>query len=118
MSTKMTSSIRRHSDHFEPQDADPPLEVASSGGLMAWFFLILGGLFAWLVAPGLPAPIDPTKTPRVWELAAELAVIIGPGGRGITAERAMDHVWGYTIVNDITARETGGFVLYQTQITP
>lgn len=23
MSTKMTSSIRRHSDHFEPQDTDP-----------------------------------------------------------------------------------------------
>ena len=23
MSTKMTSSYRRHSDHFEPQDADP-----------------------------------------------------------------------------------------------
>ena len=23
MSTKMTSGVRRHSDHFEPQDADP-----------------------------------------------------------------------------------------------
>ena len=23
MSTKMTSSVRRHSDHFEPQDTDP-----------------------------------------------------------------------------------------------
>ena len=23
MSTKMTSSTRRHSDHFEPQDTDP-----------------------------------------------------------------------------------------------
>jgi 2-keto-4-pentenoate hydratase/2-oxohepta-3-ene-1,7-dioic acid hydratase in catechol pathway len=36
---------------------------------------------------------------------AELAIIIGKPGRGITRERALDHVWGYTIVNDVTARD-------------
>lgn len=36
---------------------------------------------------------------------AELAVVIGRGGRGISRARAMDHVWGYTIVNDVTARD-------------
>lgn len=36
---------------------------------------------------------------------AELAVIIGPGGRGISREDAYAHVWGYTIVNDVTARD-------------
>jgi 2-keto-4-pentenoate hydratase/2-oxohepta-3-ene-1,7-dioic acid hydratase in catechol pathway len=36
---------------------------------------------------------------------AELAVIIGRGGANIAAARAMDHVWGYTIVNDVTARD-------------
>ena len=36
---------------------------------------------------------------------AELAVIIGRGGRGIAREQAMDHVWGYTIVDDVTARD-------------
>ena len=36
---------------------------------------------------------------------AELAVVIGRGGRNIAASRAMDHVWGYTIVNDVTARD-------------
>lgn len=35
----------------------------------------------------------------------ELAVIIGPGGRDIRAADAPTHVWGYTIVNDITARD-------------
>jgi len=34
----------------------------------------------------------------------ELAVVIGRGGRTIAAGDAMDHVFGYTIVNDITAR--------------
>lgn len=36
---------------------------------------------------------------------AELAVIIGAGGRGIAKADAMKHVWGYTIVNDVTARD-------------
>jgi 2-keto-4-pentenoate hydratase/2-oxohepta-3-ene-1,7-dioic acid hydratase in catechol pathway len=36
---------------------------------------------------------------------AELGVIIGRGGRGITREQAFDHVWGYTIIDDFTARD-------------
>jgi 2-keto-4-pentenoate hydratase/2-oxohepta-3-ene-1,7-dioic acid hydratase in catechol pathway len=35
----------------------------------------------------------------------ELAVIIGRRGRGIAPADAYAHVWGYTIVNDITARD-------------
>ncbi|MCA0149005.1 MULTISPECIES: fumarylacetoacetate hydrolase family protein [Rossellomorea] len=35
----------------------------------------------------------------------ELAVIIGRKGRGISPEEAMDHVFGYSILNDITARD-------------
>jgi 2-keto-4-pentenoate hydratase/2-oxohepta-3-ene-1,7-dioic acid hydratase in catechol pathway len=36
---------------------------------------------------------------------AELGVIIGRGGRGIRRDDAFDHVWGYTIINDFTARD-------------
>ncbi|UYQ77762.1 fumarylacetoacetate hydrolase family protein [Glutamicibacter sp. JL.03c] len=36
---------------------------------------------------------------------AELGIIIGRGGRGITREEAFDHVWGYTIIDDFTARD-------------
>ena len=36
---------------------------------------------------------------------AELGVIIGTGGRGISREAAQEHVWGYTIVDDFTARD-------------
>jgi 2-keto-4-pentenoate hydratase/2-oxohepta-3-ene-1,7-dioic acid hydratase in catechol pathway len=36
---------------------------------------------------------------------AELGVIIGRGGRGITREHAFEHVWGYTIIDDFTARD-------------
>jgi len=36
---------------------------------------------------------------------AELAVIMGTGGKNIRAADAMQHVFGYTIVNDVTARD-------------
>jgi 2-keto-4-pentenoate hydratase/2-oxohepta-3-ene-1,7-dioic acid hydratase in catechol pathway len=36
---------------------------------------------------------------------SELAVVIGRGGRDIARSRAMEHVFGYTIVNDVTARD-------------
>lgn len=36
---------------------------------------------------------------------AELAVVIGKGGRNIAARDALTHVFGYTIVNDVTARD-------------
>ncbi len=35
----------------------------------------------------------------------ELAVIIGKKGRGISREEALDYVFGYTILNDVTARD-------------
>jgi 2-keto-4-pentenoate hydratase/2-oxohepta-3-ene-1,7-dioic acid hydratase in catechol pathway len=36
---------------------------------------------------------------------AELAVVIGRGGKNIAPERAYEHVFGYTVVNDVTARD-------------
>jgi 2-keto-4-pentenoate hydratase/2-oxohepta-3-ene-1,7-dioic acid hydratase in catechol pathway len=36
---------------------------------------------------------------------AELAVVIGRGGRDIPRSRAMEHVFGCTIVNDVSARD-------------
>jgi len=35
---------------------------------------------------------------------AELGVIIGRPAKNVTPEDALDYVWGYTVVNDITAR--------------
>ena len=36
---------------------------------------------------------------------AELGVIIGTAGRGIRRADAYSHVWGYMIINDVTARD-------------
>jgi len=36
---------------------------------------------------------------------AELGVVIGRAAKDVRVEDALDHVWGYTVVNDITARD-------------
>ena len=46
----------------------------------------------------------PPQSKRV-DYEAELAVVIGKKGRWIKPENAMDHVFGYTIANDVTARD-------------
>lgn len=49
-------------------------------------------------------PLDPAISRQMdWEV--ELAVVIGRGGRDITRENALTHVFGYTILNDISARD-------------
>ncbi len=35
----------------------------------------------------------------------ELAVVVGKEARNVPVESAMDHVWGYTVVDDVTARD-------------
>jgi 2-keto-4-pentenoate hydratase/2-oxohepta-3-ene-1,7-dioic acid hydratase in catechol pathway len=43
------------------------------------------------------------STSMDWEV--ELGVIIGPGGKDISEADAMRHVWGYTVVNDVSWRD-------------
>ena len=47
----------------------------------------------------------PGEVSTAIDYECELAVIIGKGGKGIRRADAMNHVWGYTIVNDVTARD-------------
>ncbi|WP_427913838.1 fumarylacetoacetate hydrolase family protein [Ramlibacter sp. MMS24-I3-19] len=54
-------------------------------------------------------PTDDIVVPRgvsdAIDYEVELAVIIGKGGKGIRKQDALDHVWGYTVINDVTARD-------------
>lgn len=47
---------------------------------------------------------DPAISQQI-DYESELAIVIGKRGRNITRGRAMDHIFGYTIVNDVTARD-------------
>lgn len=57
------------------------------------------------VVIGPNQPIVLPKASQRPDYEAEFAFVIGPGGRGISAAGAMDHVFGYTIVNDVSARD-------------
>jgi 2-keto-4-pentenoate hydratase/2-oxohepta-3-ene-1,7-dioic acid hydratase in catechol pathway len=46
-----------------------------------------------------------SKLTQAFDYEIELGVIIGKAGRDIAAADALDHVFGYTIVNDVTARD-------------
>ena len=50
----------------------------------------------------IPSFLDPTHSV---DYEGELAVVIGKPGRGIRKAEALAHVFGYTIVNDVTARD-------------
>lgn len=56
-----------------------------------------------VIGPGeaIPSANDDTDST---DYEGELAVVIGAGGRNISKEDAFDHVYGYTIINDATAR--------------
>lgn len=56
-----------------------------------------------VIGPG-DAIVRPTQSQQV-DFEGELAVVIGRVARHVTAERALEHVFGYTIANDVTARD-------------
>jgi 2,4-diketo-3-deoxy-L-fuconate hydrolase len=56
-----------------------------------------------VIGPG-ETVVKPSRVERLdWEV--ELAVVIGKGGRNISQADAMSHVAGYTIMNDVSARD-------------
>lgn len=57
-----------------------------------------------VVGSGHVVSLHPHITSAV-DYEAELAIVIGKSGRDIPARRAYEHIWGYTIINDVTARD-------------
>src|SRR5262245_37043687 len=56
-----------------------------------------------VIGPNDAIRMPPETAQLDWEI--ELAAVIGKGGRRIPAAQALDHVAGYAIVNDISARD-------------
>ena len=54
--------------------------------------------------PHDPIPWDRSATSQV-DYEAELGVIVGAGGKNIRRDHALDHVFGYTVINDVSARD-------------
>jgi len=82
-------------DHREEKDVAP-----LAGREPEFFFKTPNSV----IGPDDEIELDPRVT-RKLDYEVELAVIIGKTGRHIPLESALDHVFGYTILNDVTARE-------------
>jgi len=70
-----------------------------------------------VVGPEEPIVYD-EKLTRKLDCETELAIVIGASGRHIPKDQALEHVFGYTIVNDVTARDrqvrlSGDFTWYE-----
>ena len=57
-----------------------------------------------VTGPNDPIPWDRGATEQL-DYEAELGVIVGVGGKNITRSQSLAHVFGYTVVNDVSARD-------------
>src|ERR1700710_1818069 len=82
---------RNYAEHAAELGDEPPTEP-----------LIFGKFENTLIGPGEAIVLPPEPTPVGSE--AELAVEIGRAGKRIAAGDALDHVRGYRVANDVSAR--------------
>jgi len=80
---------------------------AKSGGDIPQAPIIFSKVPESVIGPG-DAIVVPAEVSTAIDYEAELTVVIGQGGKGIRKADAMKHVWGYTIINDMTARDWQG----------
>ena len=87
---------------FKDIAADP--QATSTGSGQAWP-IVFTKVPECVVGPDAEVRLPGAAVSSQIDYEAELAVIIGRGGRNIARADAMGHVYGYTIVNDVTARD-------------
>jgi 2-keto-4-pentenoate hydratase/2-oxohepta-3-ene-1,7-dioic acid hydratase in catechol pathway len=81
-----------YKDHCEEQNVPVPVEP----------------IFFSKFPSNLVGPNDPIKYPALTEqldYEVELAFVIGKKGKNIPVESAMDHVFGYAVAHDVSARD-------------
>jgi 2-keto-4-pentenoate hydratase/2-oxohepta-3-ene-1,7-dioic acid hydratase in catechol pathway len=90
---KIVAIGRNYREHAVEEGVEPP---AAPLMFAKWPSAVIG--------PGADIRWDPALTAQV-DFEAELAVIIGRRARRVTAADALDHVFGYTCLNDVSARD-------------
>jgi 2-keto-4-pentenoate hydratase/2-oxohepta-3-ene-1,7-dioic acid hydratase in catechol pathway len=83
--------------HNRPVEPDPHTQ-----GLKPWHFIKVSHAVA---NPGDTIDISAASKTMDWEV--ELAAVIGRPAKNVSIEQALDYVAGYTICNDLSARDMG-----------
>jgi 2,4-didehydro-3-deoxy-L-rhamnonate hydrolase len=90
---KVIAIGRNYREHAAEEGVEPPKEP-----------LIFSKWPSSVVGPGADIRWDPELARQV-DHEAELAVVIGRTARRVSRENALDHVFGYTCLNDVSARD-------------
>jgi len=83
-------------NYWDHRDEKPPVDAHDPEFFLKAPLAVIG--------PDEPIILDPAVTSKL-DYEVELAVVIGKPGRHIPRERALEHVFGYTVANDVTARD-------------
>ena len=90
---KVVAIGRNYREHAEEEGVDPPPAP-----------LIFAKWPSSVVGHGAEIRWDPALTGQV-DYEAELALVIGRSARRVSVDDALDHVLGYTCLNDVSARD-------------
>ena len=90
---KVVAIGRNYREHADEEGVDPPPAP-----------LVFAKWPSSVVGPGADIRWDPALTQQV-DYEAELAVVIGRTARNVSVDEALDHVLGYTCLDDVSARD-------------
>jgi 2-keto-4-pentenoate hydratase/2-oxohepta-3-ene-1,7-dioic acid hydratase in catechol pathway len=96
------SNYADHAAEMAARDNRPPPPDPHTLGLNAWHFLKASRALA---DPGARVKISGYCEQMDWEI--ELAAVIGRAAKDVAADKALSYVAGYTIANDLSARDRG-----------
>lgn len=96
-------SVGRNYHEHAKEFQDSGFDATADATVVPEYPIIFTKATTSVIGPGAPIDTSLDHTNSV-DYEGELGVVIGKQGRGITKEEAFDHVFGYTIINDVTAR--------------
>jgi 2-keto-4-pentenoate hydratase/2-oxohepta-3-ene-1,7-dioic acid hydratase in catechol pathway len=91
-----------HAAEMAAREGNPPPPDPHTLGHKAWHFIKAAGA---ITDPGATVKISTYAKSMDWEI--ELAAVIGRTGKDIPHDKALSYVAGYTIANDLSARDRG-----------
>ncbi|SER80547.1 fumarylacetoacetate hydrolase family protein [Lentzea albida] len=88
-------------DHFEESAGKREGQDPTSRPLRPTFFTKGPDT---VIGPFDPIAYDPSLSQK-WDYEAEIAMVIGRDGRSIPEQKALDHVFGFLVANDVSQRD-------------
>jgi len=97
------ANYRDHMLEMARVSGNPPEKDPHELGLKPWHFIKTSR--SSVVGPGVRVPLPAFSQKVDWEV--ELTAVIGRPARNVSLDKALTYVAGYTIANDLSARDVG-----------